>query len=135
MIYESSGMTASLLGASFEAFVLDDEMHAQTYRTLRGIEVSEDTLGYDAIRDAILGDGHFLGSDHTFQAMTRDYHYPTLADRDQPRTWAENGAMTAYDRAKARVDDILSNHNPRYLSAKQDAKIRAAFDIRHPPRT
>lgn len=26
MVYESSGMTASLLGASFEAFVLDDEM-------------------------------------------------------------------------------------------------------------
>ncbi|WP_375279720.1 trimethylamine methyltransferase family protein [Pseudooctadecabacter sp.] len=134
LIYESSGMTASLLGASFEAFVLDDEMHAQTYRTLRGIEVSEDTLGYDAITQAILGDGHFLGSDHTYQAMTRDYHYPTLADRDQPRTWTENGALTAYDRAKQRVDDILANHRPQYLSAQQDAKIRAAFDIRHPPR-
>ncbi|MEM9845945.1 MAG: trimethylamine methyltransferase family protein, partial [Pseudomonadota bacterium] len=44
MIYESSGMTASLLGASFEAFVLDDEMHGATYRALRGIEVNDDTL-------------------------------------------------------------------------------------------
>ena len=43
LIYESSGMTASLLGASFEAFVLDDEMHSNTYRILRGIEVSEET--------------------------------------------------------------------------------------------
>ena len=30
LIYESSGMTASLLGASFEVFVLDDEMHSNT---------------------------------------------------------------------------------------------------------
>jgi len=134
LIYESSGMTASLLGASFEAFVLDDEMHAMTYRALRGIEVSTDTLGYDAIVQAITGDGHFLGSDHTYQAMTRDYHYPTLADREQPNTWAENGALTAFDRAKVRVDDILRDHKPNYLTPAQDAKIRASFEIQSPPR-
>ena len=45
LIYESSGMTSALLGASFEAFILDDQMHAMTYRTLRGVEVSEENLG------------------------------------------------------------------------------------------
>ena len=35
LIYESSGMTAALLGVSFEAFVLDNDMHAATYRVLR----------------------------------------------------------------------------------------------------
>ncbi len=134
LIYESSGMTASLLGASFEAFVLDDEMHAQTYRALRGIEVSDDTLGYDAIVDAVLGEGHFLGHPQTHDAMERDYHYPSLACRDEPRTWAGNGAQTAFDRARTRVDTILRDHQPQYLSATQDAEIRAAFDIRHPAR-
>jgi len=129
LIYESSGMTASLLGASFEGFVLDNEMHSLTYRTLRGIEVSEDTLGYDAICSVILGDGHFLGSDHTYAAMERDYHYPTLADRAQPQTWADAGAHTAWDRARHRVDEILSSHKPAYLSSSQDAKICAAFNI------
>jgi len=62
MIYESSGMMASLLGASFEAFVVDDEMHSHVYRVLRGVEVNEATLGFDAIREAITGDGHFLAS-------------------------------------------------------------------------
>ena len=134
LIYESSGMTASLLGASFEAFVLDDEMHAQTYRALRGIEVSDDTLGIEAIKAAITGDGHFLGAAQTHAAMERDYHYPTLADRNEPRSWAQAGAQTAFDRAKTRVDDILRDHHPQYLSAEQDAKIRATFDIRHPAR-
>ena len=39
MIYESAGMMASLLGVSFEAFVLDDEMLSHMHRAIRGIEV------------------------------------------------------------------------------------------------
>lgn len=129
LIYESSGMTAALLGASFEAFVLDDEMHAMTYRALRGIEVTDENLGYDAICTSILGDGHFLGAGQTYAAMERDYHYPSLADREQPRTWADAGAQTAWDRAKIRTTEILDTHHPAYLTPAQDAKIRATFTI------
>lgn len=129
LIYESSGMTASLLGASFEAFVLDDEMHSHTYRALRGIEVTQDNLGYDAICEAVLGEGHFLGGAHTLQAMERDYFYPPLADRTEPRTWHLSGAQDAWSRAKAKAKDILDTHHPRYLDAEQDAAIRAKFDI------
>ena len=129
LIYESSGMTASLLGVSFEAFILDDEMHSHTYRALRGIEVTEENLGFDAIIQAVLGDGHFLGGDHTIAAMERDYFYPTLACRDEPRTWAENGATDAWSRANRKAREILATHEPAYLSAAQDAVIRDRFKI------
>ncbi|MEM7074026.1 MAG: trimethylamine methyltransferase family protein [Pseudomonadota bacterium] len=129
LIYESSGMTASLLGASFEAFVLDDEMHAATYRALRGIEVNDDTLDLPGICEAVLGEGHFLGGQQTLQAMNRDYVYPNLADRDMPRVWAENGAPQAWAVARDRARDILATHRPRYLSPEQDAEIRDKFEI------
>ncbi|WP_425085201.1 trimethylamine methyltransferase family protein [Ruegeria profundi] len=129
LLYESSGMTASLLGASFEAFVLDDEMHSNTYRALRGVEVTDENLGFDAICDAVLGDGHFLGGQHTHAAMERDYFYPTLADRAEPRTWAENGAQDAWSRARARADEILRDHNPSYLTPEQEEAIRSRFNI------
>lgn len=129
LIYESSGMTAALLGASFEAFILDDEMHAMTYRALRGVEVSDENLGFDAICSAILGDGHFLGSDQTYRAMERDYHYPKLADREQPRTWAEDGAKDAWSRAKNKARGILETYHPSYLTEDQDARIREMFKI------
>ncbi|MET1416450.1 trimethylamine methyltransferase family protein [Roseibium sp. HPY-6] len=129
LIYESSGMTASLLGASFEAFVLDDEMHSLTYRALRGIEVTPDTLAFDAICEAVLGEGHFLGGQNTYQAMERDYFYPSLADRDEPRTWAQNGARHAWDRARERASEILESHHPAYLSETQDKAIRDQFNI------
>jgi len=129
LIYESSGMTASLLGASFEAYLLDDEMHSHTYRALRGIEVSDDTLGFQAICDAILGEGHFLGSGHTHAAMERDYFYPSLADRDEPRTWAASGAQTAWQRANARAREILREHKPTYLEPDQKRAIKKRFNI------
>lgn len=129
LIYESSGMTASLLGASFEAFVLDDEMHSHTYRALRGIEVTEENLGFEAICEAVLGEGHFLGGQHTYAAMERDYFYPALADRDEPRTWAEKGALDAWAQARLRAQEILQTHQPEYLTAAQDREIRARFRI------
>ncbi len=129
LIYESSGMTASLLGASFEAFVLDDEMHSNTYRILRGCEVTEENLGFDAICEAVLGDGHFLGSGHTLAAMERDYVYPSLSDRDTPKGWEDAGAKDAWARANARAREILEEHHPTYLTAEQEAEIRTKFNI------
>ena len=129
MVYESAGMMASLLGVSFEAFVLDNEMIAQVARTIRGIEVTEDTLGFDAIVDAVLGEGHFLGGDNTMAAMQRDYFYPPLANRDSPDVWAESGAPDAWTVARDQAKQILETHHPDYLSSTADAAIRDRFNI------
>lgn len=129
LIYESSGMTASLLGASFEAFILDDEMLSHVYRAMRGLEVTEETLGFEAICEAVLGDGHFLGGQHTYAAMERDYFYPALADRDPPITWEEGGAQDAWTRANQKAREILAEPAPDYLSTAQDREIRSRFRI------
>ncbi|MEM9343314.1 MAG: trimethylamine methyltransferase family protein [Pseudomonadota bacterium] len=130
LVYESSGMTASLLGASFEAFVLDNEMHGAIYRVMRGVEVNDDTLAFDAIRDVVLGEGHFLGAAETHAAMERDYFYPKLADRDPPQAWADNGARDMWARASETARHILDTHRPDYLTPEQDARIRDTFPIR-----
>lgn len=129
MIYESAGMTASLLGASFEAFILDDEMLGHVHRAVRGIEVTDETLGETAIREAVLGEGHFLGGDDTMASMSRDYFYPLLADRDPPVTWAEKGAPDAWSVARRKAQEILAQPDPGYLSAKADAWARERFNI------
>ncbi|MGB0845596.1 MAG: trimethylamine methyltransferase family protein [Thiolinea sp.] len=130
MIYESSGMMASLLGASFEAMLIDDEMLSQVYRVLRGIEVNEESLGFEAIKDAVYGEGHFLGGQHTMDAMHKDYFWPSkLTDREQPSVWEEQGATDMWQRANTRVREILAEHQPEYLSAEADRMIRERFKI------
>ena len=132
MVYESAGMMASLLGVSFEAFVLDDEMLSHVQRMIRGVEVTEKTLGFEAIREAVLGEGHFLGGAHTMAAMQRDYFYPELADRDAPIAWAEKGAPDIWVRAREKARGILASHRPDYLGSAADTTIRDRFRIRLP---
>lgn len=130
MIYESSGMTASLLGASFEAMLIDDEMLSQTYRVLRGIEVTDETLGFDAIKESVYGAGHFLGAQHTIDAMQRDYFWPSvLTDRQVPAVWEEDGAKDMWQRANIKVREILTEHKPTYLEPGIDNKIRRDYNI------
>ena len=129
MVYESSGMMGSLLGASFEAFILDDEMLAHVYRTMRGIEVTDETLGFDAIVAAVKGEGHFLGGDHTLAAMQRDYFYPPLANRDSPRVWEENGAPDIWEVARAKARAMLAEPDPGYLTGTADLDIRKRHRI------
>lgn len=129
LIYESSGMTAALLGASFESFLIDDEMHSAIYRTLRGVEVSDETIGLQAIEEAVLGDGHFLGHNQTMAAMERDYVYPDLADRDPPISWSEGGKQDIWQRANQRARDMLLAPDPGYLSKAADDAIKEKFKI------
>jgi trimethylamine--corrinoid protein Co-methyltransferase len=129
MIYESSGMMASLLGASFEAFILDNEMLSHVYRAVRGVEVNEDTLSFEAIKAAITGDGHFLGGDDTIEAMLRDYYYPDIADRNDPATWSDLGAKQAWSNARLKAQQILDSHHPAYLSTEADRWMRDHFNI------
>ena len=129
MIYESAGMMASLMGASFEAFVIDNEMLGLAQRVIRGIEVSEETLGFETIRDVVRGEGHFLGHAQTIAAMERDYLYPGLSDRHPIDTWEESGATDIWARARETARSILASHFPDTIDAKTDATIRERFRI------
>jgi trimethylamine--corrinoid protein Co-methyltransferase len=129
MVYESAGMMASLLGVSFEAFVLDDEMLANVNRAIRGIEVTEESLGYEAILAAVTGEGHFLGGSHTMNAMLSEYYYPRLADRSDPRSWSDAGGEDIWNKARSVVRETLDNHKPHYLGSKADKAIRERFNI------
>ena len=129
MVFESSGMMASILGCSFEAFILDNEMHSHIYRSIRGIEVNDDTISYDAITDAVLGTGHFLGDGVTMAAMQRDYFYPAIADRDPPIAWAERGAPDIWHIAKEKVRDILDNYYPMYILSSVEEEIKRHYNI------
>lgn len=129
MVYESAGMMASLLGASFEAFVVDNEMLSLVQRTIRGIEVDDETIGLEAIREAVAGAGHFLGSNHTMGAMQRDYFYPELGDRLTPASWELGGKFDMWKKARVKARETLSSHYPAYLDPAIDAQIRDRHKI------
>ncbi len=131
LVYESAGMHASLLGVSLESFVIDNDMLGAVNRTVRGIEVSDETVSIEVMRDVCVGGpNHFLGHDQTMGLMQKDYVYPDVADRTSPKEWVEQGSTNVIERAKIKVDEILSGHYPRYVSDVVDSELRQQFPIR-----
>ena len=120
-------MMASLLGASFEAFVIDDEMLSHIQRTIRGVEVNDETLGFDSIIAAATGSGYFIDAPNTLVSMERDY-YPIISDREEPAVWQECGSKDMWLRAQ--VNSTLLQHHPEYLSADIIRAIEACWPIR-----
>jgi trimethylamine--corrinoid protein Co-methyltransferase len=128
-IGEAAGMQASLMGCSFEALVIDNDMLGAVQRTIRGIEVNDETLSYDLIAQTVSGAGHFLGSDQTLAIMESEYLYPDVADRRAPGDWEESGSQDILERAQTRVREILSSHYPSYIDERLDDEIRRRFPI------
>jgi trimethylamine--corrinoid protein Co-methyltransferase len=50
LVYEAAGMHASLLGFCLESLIIDDDVLGQAMRCVRGIEVGDDALSIESIR-------------------------------------------------------------------------------------
>ncbi len=125
LITQACGMQASLLGASMEAYVADNDMLGAILRTVRGVEVTDETLGLDAIAEVCRGEGHYLAHPQTFARMKTDYEYPSVGDRRSPRDWEADGALDMRERARRRAREILAGPHPRHLGDEADRAIRA----------
>lgn len=130
MVYEAVGMHASLLGFSLDSLVLGDDLLGQVLRCVRGIDVSDEAISLDTMREVCLGGpGHYLGSGQTLGMMQTEYVYPTIADRLSPKEWEEKNKPDLMDRARVRKAAILAMA-PHQIDAATDASLRANFPVR-----
>ncbi len=113
-VLHSAGILNSYMAFSFEKFVLDDEMVGMLKKYLGGIEVTEETLGFDVIAK-VGADGHFLGEDHTLERCRTEFWQPDIANRNSLEAWAANGNQDATARASQRVAELIESHQMPYL--------------------
>ena len=136
MVYEAAGMHGSLLGFCHESLILGDDLIGQALRCVRGIEVNEDTVSLEVIKQTCLeGPGHYLGSDQTLALMQTEYIYPALGDRSSPKEWEELGKPDLIEKAKERKTEILNQPSAAQFSADIERDLRAAFTIHLPTST
>jgi trimethylamine--corrinoid protein Co-methyltransferase len=130
MVYESAGMHASLLGFCLESLIIDNDMLGQCMRCVRGVEVNEQTLSIQVMKDVCMGGpGHYLGHDATINVMQTEYVYPAVADRSSPKEWEELGKPVLVEQAAKRKQAILDGFIPDHISADVDASIRQSHHI------
>ena len=132
IVFESAGMLASLLACSLEALVIDNDMLGSIARTVRGIEVNDESVAIEVIKDVINGPGHFLGHAQTLDVMQTEYVYPLVGDRLSPDDWKDAGSLDVRQRANRVVKEILDGPAPTHISADSDSLIREMFPIHLP---
>ena len=104
--------------------VLDDEVCGMLLRLARGIEVNENTLALDLIKQ-VGWEGNYLAQRHTAQNFRREHFLPKLLPRDVRQTWEQKGAKTSLDLARERVQAILAKHQPRQLDPAVERELQA----------
>lgn len=129
MVYEAVGMHASLLGFCLESLILGDDVLGQSLRTVRGIDVTEDSTSIEVMKSVCLeGPGHYLGSEQTLALMQTEYVYPALGNRMSPKEWVEADRPILLEKAIARKNEILATA-PSQIAEDLDRAIRDRLNI------
>ncbi len=112
--------------------VLDDDLCGSALRLARGIEVTDETLALDLIRQ-VNHSGNYLAEHHTVQHFRSEHYHPKTFVRDPWDTWEKAGCPSALDNARTRAKAILAKHQPRELDpavTRELAAFRAAVAAR-----
>ena len=116
------------MGITFDLaqLVLDDEVAGMIKRAVNGIEVNDETLSLDTIKEV----GPFkdyLAHKSTFKHM-RLTTSPKLMNRQMRPRWEAAGGKNAYEKAREEVHHILDTYEPPKLSDEILKKVRDIVD-------
>jgi trimethylamine--corrinoid protein Co-methyltransferase len=122
LVLHAAGWMEGGLCASFEKMVLDAEMLQMMAEFMSPIEVNEETLGLDAMREVGHG-GHFFGTKHTLDRYETAFYSPIISDWRNYESWEEAGAHTATERANKLYREILVDFEPPPLDQARGEEL------------
>ena len=105
-------------GAAFSAqqLVMDAEIFSWNAMIAAGIEVEDETIALDAIKQVGIG-GNYLGQRHTRRHM-KEVWRPRLLDRSMWDVWIASGREGSYEKATALAEQLLAEHTAVPLGAE-----------------
>ena len=107
MVFDAGCIEGGLL-FSPELLVIADELVGMIRRAVEPIEVSEETIALDVIREVGVGNV-FLGEEHTLKHF-RELWSPGLLSWDGRLEWETAGSATLRQRARERVLHLWETH-------------------------
>jgi trimethylamine--corrinoid protein Co-methyltransferase len=122
-ILHSAGWLENGLSAGYEKFVLDCEILGMLHRFLKGLDLSEDALAMDSIREIAPG-GHHLGTPYTMQHFTTAFYRAELFDYNDVGGWIEAGRLDAAQRGAQKVAQLLKSYEAPELDPALDEQLQ-----------
>jgi len=124
IIYQGAGWLEGGLVGSFEKLILDAEMLQMFASWMDPINVSEEEIGLDAIREVGPG-GHFFGTQHTMERYENAFYRPLVSDWSNFENWRDAGAKDAAQRANEMWKRLLNEYEAPPLDPAIDEELEA----------
>jgi trimethylamine---corrinoid protein Co-methyltransferase len=97
-VMHAAGWLEGGLVSSYEKYIVDIEILRMLKHEFQPLEVSEETLAWDAHQEVGSG-GHFLGAAHTLIHFRECFYRPLLSSTENFDRWTKNGGADAAERA------------------------------------
>ncbi len=97
-VMHAAGWLEGGLVSSYEKYIVDIEILRMLKHEFQPLEVSEETLAWDAHEEVGSG-GHFLGAAHTLMHFRECFYRPLLSSTENFDRWTKNGGADAAERA------------------------------------
>jgi trimethylamine--corrinoid protein Co-methyltransferase len=122
-VLHAAGWLENGLVAGYEKFVLDCEILGMLHTWAKGIDLSDESLAFDAIAEVPPG-GHYLGTAHTMRHFRDAFYRAELFDYNSAEQWELNGAEDSYTRASRKVKQVLAGYQPPALDPGMEEALR-----------
>jgi trimethylamine--corrinoid protein Co-methyltransferase len=108
--------------------VIDNEVCGMVGRVLDGIDVTDETLAIDLIKEVGPAPGNYLKTRHTREWWRKDHYPPSISVREPYGKWAvESKGIVA--RASDRARDILKTHKTPRLPEDLERELERILKI------
>ncbi len=127
LIHHALGWLEGGLCASFEKFIIDAEMLQGMMEVLKPVEINEESLGIEAMREVGPG-GHFFAAASTMKRYSTEFYNPIVSDWRNFETWYEDGAVDATGRAHHIYQRLLEQYQPPNVEPEVIEEIDCYID-------
>jgi trimethylamine--corrinoid protein Co-methyltransferase len=118
----TTGWLEGGLSMGYEKFVMDADQANMIAVLLKGVDMSENGLAMDALRE--IGPGaHFLGATHTQANFEQAFYRSTIADNNSFEQWQEDGSQDAVTRANKIFKEMLASYEAPSLDEAIDEAL------------
>lgn len=122
-VLHAAGWLENGMTAGYEKFVLDCEMLGMFHKLLQGLDLSEEALAMESIRDVPPG-GHHLGTPHTIKNFRTAFYRADVFDYNVFDEWVIQGSQDSVVRANKKYKQLLDSYQAPELDPAIDEALQ-----------
>jgi trimethylamine--corrinoid protein Co-methyltransferase len=125
----TAGWLEGGLAMGYEKFIMDLDQAGLIHSFTKGVDLSENGFGLDAIRE--IGPGnHFLGSSHTQANFETAFYRSELSDNNSFEQWEAEGGLDMAQRAQVKWKTMLESYEKPSMDPALDEELQAYINRR-----